>query len=194
MVPTGSWTMAARGFDAAVRPEDLEPGRSVRDREGVVRLDEGAVGVAKGGHERVLGRSAPRPLVGGERDDVGRQGTEQRVEDRGVVAGDVQRHAAACTAPETPALEPLRQHDRMEDADGEDAPDGAVGDQMPDRAVDPRAGQVVVGRQDDAGALAGVEHRPAVFDRQRERLLAQDVLAGRRGHLRVRPVEFVRAC
>ena len=162
--------------------------------EGVVRLDERAVGVAKGGHDRVLRRSAPRPLAGGECDDVGRQGTQQRVEDRGVVAGDVHRHAAALPAPETPALEPLRQQDRVEDANTEDAPDRAVGDQAPDGAMEPGAGQVVIGRQDDAGTLARRDHRPSVIDRERERLLAEDVLAGGGGELRVRPMEIVGAC
>ena len=76
----------------------------------------------------------------------------------------------------------------------EDAPDRAVGDQVPDRAMDPRAGQVVIGREDDAGTLARLDHRPSVFDRQRERLLAEDVLAGGRGELRVRPMELVDAC
>ena len=110
------------------------------------------------------------------------------------MAGDVHRHAAACTARETPALEPCRQHDRVEDTDREDAPDRAVGDQMPDGAMDPRAGQVVVGRKGDAGTLAGRDHRPSVIDRKRERLLAQDVLAGGRGELRVRTMELVDAC
>src|SRR4029079_17814762 len=39
------------GFDAAVGAEDLEPGRSVRDGECVMRLDECPVEVAHGGHE-----------------------------------------------------------------------------------------------------------------------------------------------
>ena len=81
----------------------------------------------------------------------------------------------------------------MEDPDGEDSPDRAVGDEAPDGAVDPRAGQVMVGRQRDAGALARLEHRPSVLDRQRERLLAQDVLAGRRCELRMRTMVFVGA-
>src|SRR6476620_2628414 len=98
----------AHRFDAALRAENLETGRRVGDRERVVRLDERAVGVAQGGHHRVLGRSAPRPLGRGERHDVRREGTQQRVEDRSVVAGDVHRDPATSLACETPALESRR--------------------------------------------------------------------------------------
>jgi hypothetical protein len=105
-----------------------------------MRVDQRAVGVAQRGHDRVLGRRAPRSLGRGERHDVRWQRTEQRVDDRGVVAGDVHRDAATVPVSETPALQSRRQHDGMEDTDGQDAPDGAVGDEMPDRAVDPGAG------------------------------------------------------
>ena len=74
----------------------------------------------------------------------------------------------------------------MEDARGEDRADRPVLHQRPHRGYRRRAAQVMVRPEDHACFVACQLHRDGVIERQRERLLAQDVLAGAGGRDRLR--------
>ena len=98
--------------------------------------------------------------------------------DRGCVVGrEVQDDAgAAIGRGESPALKTLRQPPGVEDAHRERFTDRTFCDESPNRAVRPRPRQMVVGGKCHACALAGVDHLPRLFDRQRQWLLAETCL------------------
>ena len=122
------------------------------------------------------------PAVRGHRDDGRRLVVEHETQRVGVVDRDVEDDAAAGVGPlDAPALQMRRQIDRVEHPREQRLADPPRLDRLAHRAVRRGVAQVMVGAHHDAALAALRDHRARVGERQRERLLAQHVLAGRRG-------------
>jgi hypothetical protein len=91
---------------------------------------------------------------------------------------------------DTPALQMRGQIDGVKDPRRERLANGAVGNMVAQRPVRGGVPQMMIGAHDDAGGAARVHHPPRGFHRQRQRFLAQHVLASRRRrqHLRLVPL------
>ena len=79
----------------------------------------------------------------------------------------------------------------MEDAGGQWLADHAVGHQASDRAMRGRIPQVMIGAEHHARGATGVDHCRGVFNRQRQWLFAQDVLASACRGKRLRAMQVV---
>ena len=161
----------------------LEAGRRVFGGEGVVELREHAAGEADDAHDAVLEPLAAHAAVRSHGDDRFRLVVEHEAKRVGVVDGDVEDDPAARALGFSmpPALQMGRQIDGVEHPREQRLADPALLDRLPHRAMRRGVAKVVVGRHDDAALAAFRDHRARVGERQRKRLLAQDMLAGRRG-------------
>ena len=172
---------------------DLEAGAGVADRERLVDLGQGALAEADHGHRTVLEAGTGEPGALLQRHDLHRLVVEDEAERVRIVDGDVEHDAAAGLGlVDPPALEVRRQVDGMEDAGGDGRADPALGHGGPHGPVGGGVAQVVVGAHDHARVAAGGDHAPGVGHGERQRLLAQHVLAGSGRSQGLRAVQLVR--
>ncbi len=160
----------------------LEAGRRISGGEGVVELGEHAAREADDAHGAVLEPLAPHAAVRGHGDDGFRLVVEHEAQRVGVMDGDVENDAAAgVRLLDPPALQMRRQIDGVEHPREQRLADPPRFDRLAHRAMRRGVAEMMVGPHDDAALAAFGDHRARVLERQRQRLFAQDMLAGRRG-------------
>ena len=135
---------------------------------------------------------APHAAARDHRADALRLVVEHEAQGVGVVHGDVERDAAARLGlVDAPALQIGRQIDRMKHPREQRPADAPLFDRLAHRAMRRGVAQVVVDAHDDAAFAAGGDHRARVGEVQRQRLLAQDMLAGAGGGEQLIAVQIV---
>ena len=170
----------------------LEAGRRVFGGEAVVELRQHAAREADDAHGAVLEPFAAHAAVRGHGDHGLGLVVEDEAQRVGVVNRDVENDSAArVRAVEPPALQMGGQVDGVEHAREQRLADPALLDRLPHRAMRRRVAEVVVGPHDHAALAAFRDHRARVRQRQRERLLAQHMLSGRRGREDLVAVQLV---
>ena len=101
------------------------------------------------------------------------------------------RARAGLGVAEAPAVQMFGQIAGVDDPSDQRPANAAGADYFPHGPRHRAIPQMVVGRQHDAGPLAGGDHLPRVLEASRERLLAKDVNPGLRGGQSLGPMAFV---
>ena len=180
MSPFGAWVMQSRPISEPSSPCTSKPVGRISGGEGVVELRQHAAGEAHDAHGAILEPFAAHAAVRSHGADRYRFVVEHEAKRIGVVNSDVQDDSAACVGPvDTPALQIRRQVDGMEHAREQRLADPALLDRLTHRPMCGGVAQVVVGAHDNAALAAFGDHRARVGKRQRQRLFAQHMLAGR---------------
>ena len=134
----------------------------------------------------------PHARDGGLRHDLGRVLAEVEPHRVGVMHGDVGDHPATRRGViDAPALQEGRQKHRVMDAHRQDLADAATGDQGANGAVAARAAQVMVGGEGHTLGLGRLHHGDRIGHAHRQRLFADDMLAGGDGRHGLREVLFI---
>jgi hypothetical protein len=171
----------------------LEASTGMADGEGLVDLRQRALGEADHRHGPILKAGARQACTLLQGHDLDRLVVEDEAERVGVVNRDVEHHPAAGLGPfDPPALQMRREMDGVEDAGGERATDPPLSHGRPHGTVGRGVAEMVIRAHDHAGLTGCGHHALGVRHAERQRLLAQDVLAGGGRGQRLGPVQLVR--
>ena len=156
----------------------FETGGGIFRRKRVVELREQSVGEAQDAHHAVLEAIAAHSAARGHRAHCRRLVVEDEAERVGVVDRDVHDNApAGFGLLDPPALQMRRQIDSVKHPREQRLADAPLADRVSHRAVRRGVAEMMVRAEDHAARVALGDHCARIAECQRQRLLAENVLA-----------------